>query len=545
MADETLVFEDGAWCAGFLQSSLQLTLQEGSVGPLTDRISPSSFSDIVVPIGFSTIVVALVFVCFILLHELYVETGATPLLSNRDGANSVLLQCGFLVSWFVPFIAGSMIIPVSLDFALAMGQSATSSGVFIGTGPVGAMVGLIAGSKLTSEENWNQRYARRCFIISYSISTLAMAGTALFIQVSQGWQMSAKQYAYWLVIAMNFLSTSFANVPILPWMTMWNILTPNKEKTFWSMLTQLAKNGGFVLGPAGFALISYLLRSRRGGLAVSPICMMSWVFMGLFFVQIVEVSIAMMIFPTQVSQHHSPANDLADKAAEGDQVHPEELPATSREQMVWNMVFYSYERAFSIAAIEVATIMLLEVLYGWSTELSGLSFVAIALGSGLIAAIAAFAISHGLLTEAGTFAVMSFLGLCGSILLFDFNFFGAGSLIIADIIVYGGASVANGIAEAWACRAATKGTSYNVEVFRFHNIFGICISRFCAPIVARFLLDFGGRDLYASLQVFLCFAAAVTVYKTVLLVYIGHDGCQTKLQNSNNINQDSGIKSEI
>ena len=153
----------------FLQSSLQLALQEGNVGPLTDNISPSSFSDIVVPIGFSTIVVALILACFILLHELYVESGAKPLLASRDGANSALLQCGFLVSWFVPFIAGSMIIPDSLDFALAMGQSATASGVFIGTGPVGAMVGLIAGSKLTSEENWNQRYARQCFIIPYTI----------------------------------------------------------------------------------------------------------------------------------------------------------------------------------------------------------------------------------------------------------------------------------------------------------------------------------------------------------------------------------------
>ena len=208
------------------------------------------------------------------------------------------------------------------------------------------------------------------------------------------------------------------------------------------------------------------------------------------------------------------------------------------------MVFYSYERAFSTAAIEVATIMLLEVLYGWSTELSGLSFVAIALGSALITAITALAISHRLLTEAGTFAVMAFMGLCGSILLFDFNFFGAGSLIIADMIVYGGASVANGIAEAWACRAATRGTSYNIEVFRFHNIFGVCISRCFAPIVARFLLDFGGRDLYASLQVFLCFAAAVTVYKTVLLVYMGHDGCETKLQNASITKQDSGISFE-
>ena len=42
--------------------------------------------------------------------------------------------------------------------------------------------------------------------------------------------------------------------------------------------------------------------------------------MGLFFVQIVEVSIAMLIFPTHVSEHQNPDIGNLDKAAEGDHV---------------------------------------------------------------------------------------------------------------------------------------------------------------------------------------------------------------------------------
>eukprot|EP00439_Symbiodinium_sp_Y106_P084993 s234_g27.t1 len=54
-----------------------------------------------------------------------------------------------------------------------------------------------------------------------------------------------------------------------------------------------------------------------------------------------------------------------------------------------------------------------------------------------------------------------------------FGDFGAGSLLLADAIVYGGASVANGIGEGWGCRAATPGTSYSIEVYRVRNIMGV------------------------------------------------------------------------
>ena len=69
---------------------------------------------------------------------------------------------------------------------------------------------------------------------------------------------------------------------------------------------------------------------------------------------------------------------------------------------------------------------------------------------------------------------------------------------------------------------------------------GVCFSRFLGPVAARFLLDFGGRDLYAGLQVMLCFLAAGTVYKTVALVYQGG----TLLQPASVDSQCPGSKSE-
>ena len=48
---------------------------------------------------------------------------------------------------------------------------------------------------------------------------------------------------------------------------------------------------------------------------------------------------------------------------------------------------YSYERPFTLSAIEVATIMLLEVSYGWSPELCGASFMVIGAASVILTAV--------------------------------------------------------------------------------------------------------------------------------------------------------------
>lgn len=195
-----------------------------------------------------------------------------------------------------------------------------------------------------------------------------------------------------------------------------------------------------------------------------------------------------------------------------------------RTRIVFLMVAYAFERPFSVAAIEVATIMLLEVSYGWSAEMCGFAFIVIAASSLTLTACSTMLLQRKIVSESTVFITASAAGLCGVFLLFDwhsFGTFGAGSLLLADAIVYGGASVANGIGEGWGCRAATPGTSYSIEVYRVRNIIGVNVSRFLAPITARFILDFGGRNVYAALQLILCCMGTWTVYKTVSLVWKG------------------------
>ena len=104
------------------------------------------------------------------------------------------------------------------------------------------------------------------------------------------------------------------------------------------MLAQCSKNLGFIAGPVFFAIVSYLARSSVAGQAISPISMMSWVFMGMFLVQAIELTVAALIFPVAVP----PENEQDVANAEGPEeevaeVQPEDLNPAAREQIVWNM----------------------------------------------------------------------------------------------------------------------------------------------------------------------------------------------------------------
>jgi len=156
-------------------------------GPLTHALRPETFSQVEVKIGTHVLVGILLFLILALMHELFVGAGGKPLLARRDGSNSTLLQLGFLIGWFVPFVTKSLSIPISLDYALAMGESATASGVMIGTMPVGALIGTLAGKRFTNEQDWDQRHARKVFVCCYGLNVCFMPAIALVIQACIGW----------------------------------------------------------------------------------------------------------------------------------------------------------------------------------------------------------------------------------------------------------------------------------------------------------------------------------------------------------------------
>jgi len=526
---EATCSEDSSWGAGWLQENYAVSqrlitdsITESVIraeGPLTVDMSIDDFTDFQVPFGMKMVLFFVAIVLLAMAHELYVSTGKKPLLANHEKSNTIPLQMMFLICWFVPFISSSLVVPLSLDYAIAMGQTATGSGVYLGGGTIFSCIGLILGKGLTSEQNWDQKWARQVHIRFSALGLVGYFCLAFVTQASTTWSLPARrQWFWWSQLCMG-AATTVITLPTITWNTMWNKITPARDKTFWMIMAQCCRNGGFILGPPVFAAISAMVRQGR---EVSPISMMAWSYIGLISFSLFNVFYAMLVFPTEIHpEPELPAEANNDQALEA---APEQLEPEDRERIVFLMVAYAFERPFSVAAIEVATIMLLEVSYGWSAEMCGFAFIVIAASSLMLTATSTLLLQRKIVSESTVFITASTAGLCGVFLLFNwhaFGDFGAGSLLLADAIVYGGASVANGIGEGWGCRAATPGTSYSIEVYRVRNIMGVNVSRFLAPITARFILDFGGRNVYAVLQLLLCCMGTWTVYKTVSLVWKG------------------------
>eukprot|EP00438_Fugacium_kawagutii_P029900 Skav200717 [mRNA] locus=scaffold2650:156095:157639:- [translate_table: standard] len=477
-------------------------------GPLTSNLTPDSFPTRVVELGTIVIAVFIFLLAAVICHEIYASC-RKPLLANHEQANSNWVQVVFLMSQFQMFFQIAMEVPVSLDFCLQMGQSATMSGFMLSFPIIGSMVGIFIGPRLISEAAWNQRFARRLMIGCSLVASLCSFAIACTVNHAAHHSLAQRRTIFWIFLSLMQLSTVVSAIPTVPMQVMQNKLTPTSEKTFWMLMVQCARNGGMLIGPGFFALVAYAVKR---GVPVSPGSLLAWVSMGNLILGLIFTNYFSWTLPTElVPLEDEPS--MPEKEA-----CVTMLPAPQRERVVKNMVWYSFERPFSISAIEVGTIMLLEVSYGWSTELCGTIFTVVSGASLLLSAIASMLLHRKYLAESSVFFGANLLGLIGVLFLFDFGT-GAAGLLIADGMVYGMANVSNGIAQGWASKAAMPNTGFSIEIYRLRNNIAVCLARFTSPIVARTLLDFGGRNVYAGLQLLVVFLGTGTVYITCKLVW--------------------------
>lgn len=498
----------------------EASLESKEAGPLTDELYAQGFSAVTVPIGPGVILAIVILILVLAVHEGFVAFGAKPLLANHEKPNSLPLQCTFATNWLLMFVALSMLVPDSLDYALAMGHSATASGVFLSAPFVLAMIGTILGRPLTSEVNWDQRFARNLCVGCQGVTVAGSLTLAFLMQAASHWSEATKQSSFWCFLLVSSASQFFNALPIVAWATMWNVVTPNSQKTIWSMISIASRHCGLVFGPMAFAGLSF---SVRKGHDISPISLMGWSYVGLAMFQALALTTACLCLPTVVS----PPTEDRKAATEDEQMElsPEELAPESRQEIVKNIILYCYERPFTVAAVEVSTMMLLEVQYGWSKEACGASFVTIGVTTVATTIISTILVSRKWIRESWLFLGSTLISLSGVFLLFDWRLlngaFGGSSLLFADSLVYAFSGVSNGIAQGWAARAAMKGTKYDIQTYRVQNMAAVQISRFLVPALTRFIVDFGGRNVYALVQLLMCAMGTSTVWRTVSLVWRG------------------------
>eukprot|EP00439_Symbiodinium_sp_Y106_P045131 s1220_g5.t1 len=121
------------------------------------------------------------FFVMVFLHEVYVSRGGVPICQPTNPEKSIACQLMNLWSSASPFVAMSMQVPISLDFALSLRQSATSSGFFLSCGVITGVFAMVAGKRLVDEENWDQFRVRRVLVIVPLIAAVFSFASAIFI----------------------------------------------------------------------------------------------------------------------------------------------------------------------------------------------------------------------------------------------------------------------------------------------------------------------------------------------------------------------------
>jgi len=293
-------------------------------------------------------------------------------------------------------------------------------------------------------------------------------------------------------------------------LSMWMAVdvTPKLEQVPLAVINMCSLTLGLGLGPLLCPLAAWALGAvgtRARSAAVEYVLAALW---GLFAVALLAC------FPHNVQELMEAAKLCDDASRVGgtsdeDDCAVEQLDVATREDIWRASLVYGFERALIVSALEAGTALVLEIEFGWSTSsigvAVGLAFFAavpLALLGGAVKSVRWFTMVQLMLLCAGTGCVASIcffpwvgaalsLGSNGSCLL----------ILIADAIVFSAGYLSNGIVDGLAIRVSEVDSFYNSNNFiLIREILQNLVARMLGPSLARFLLSFGGRSLYAALQ---------------------------------------------
>lgn len=418
----------------------------------------------------------------VLIHERHVSLGGKPFLASDVPASSVLLQLLFL--WLATVVV--LLITV-LDPPSGNQSSDKMQVAMYFTTLLCSIIGAFLGRQLVAGVAWDQQQVRRCMIYCPSLAMLMV-----FIRsysMLQGHTSIA-------ITSLAPAAAALATIPIVPTFCMWSLATPDAQKTFYMVLAQCARSCGLVLGPAIFGVVSSW---SAGELMLSPQMGMITAFssVAMLFVALATSLLTCAIVPT-----HMPA--AAEEVALSELT---EEQVTARQSIVWLMLCFCLERSLFVSLLESNSMTHL-VSMGWGlADIGMLRVLSFALAS-LTCLLALVARRCGM-RESSLIMVTAAVGIMGCYLhLFansKANLFGAVSITCSS-------TVAMGIADGWASRAAVKGKWFSVENYRLGTLLSWQITSINGANLAR-LLDTLPSFVHACIKLAWLLLSAIALGK--------------------------------
>jgi len=403
----------------------------------------------------------------------------------------------------------AIIIPGSYDITIGLGSNATMSGFLIGVHPVGMALGSLLGKLLLRLDNHAQI---RCTIIA-SLLFLALLSLCFAALLDCSWAGSSSLLA--LLLCLRTSSGVLIGAINVLMNVMALRVTPLTEVASLSIMIQAARNMGLCLGPLAGSLLLAALHGRavgsppleRGGLPVLTTAAF-WALAALTFSVKAPSEIAPLVEETLVANKR-----VGTGKRPGSEISPQQLASGHRKVLVVLGSIFCFERGFSVASIEVATTLILELQFGRSSEAIGFAL-------GVICAVTVF---HGLLSlsllHSGWVGEVQYLkglgavGTCSVVFLFNWRASSPLLIIMADCMLYACMFTSNGITDAIASQASLPNTAYSMENFAVAKTWATPLARAVAAPLARFVVAGFGRNSYAGCQLLVAGISLVTTCK--------------------------------
>jgi len=211
----------------------------------------------------------------------------------------------------------------------------------------------------------------------------------------------------------------------------------------------------------------------------------------------------------------------ADQGQPGQRI--ECLSSRARCGLWWESLLYGAERALIVAALEAATVLILETEFGWSTTAAGYATGCSFLASIPVTLLARYGLHAGWIAEASLLAASAGLACASSALIFPAvgrlaQVTGARQawlLLASDCVTFANGFLAGGVMQGFGLRSSERGTfrsekNYIAVGYVLQNGAG----RLLGPVLARWCVSQGGRTMYAAIQ---CLISAIG-FATCLLV---------------------------
>jgi hypothetical protein len=481
--------------------------------PREEKISPRSA--IIVAVAFAFILV-LVFIVI-----LWMTSAPDPVDTNR-------LRLQVISPLFILFYFANttVVIPDSYDLVLEMGGGATVSGWLVASAwPLQA----VALCFLFVMKSWSWRVQRAWVLVSMLVLCMSSLLYAAAADPPHSWKNSKDML--WLSVARvsigpNLIFGTFLRIAAQQ-------VTLPSENVTWNMVISLAVTLGTGLGPIVSPVVAWCIGAdavRHRSAASAYAFALLWVFMFLFSIVFVPNDLKALVEQVKLRRQNDERQRNQEVA---------EMPEKQRRSIWWSGVWFTAERSFIIAALEAATVFVLENEFGWSAPMGGFAVGSSFLSTLPLTLVLMHIKSKSIASDTSLLQVVVVTGALMTIMFFPIPGVGMGIaatlLLVTDCIVFATGFAADGLMNGFAtnhCEGVESffSTSNYIMATQFIRV----VPRALSPIVSRYLLSVHGRAMYAGVQLIMstfgcmtCFHVAATIQANREVKASGKEGMQT------------------